>query len=377
VVEVVTNPSPSQLARYVRATSGPVKAIIANGNLIIFEGQLATHNQIVSALRLGSATEVGYIHPNGNQFASLGRGPVVTQVGAAGPAAGVSVPAPPPAPNPGAAPPRLPPARYNGPTVPSLAEANAQALAAARQRISNRAALEAVTPRAPGVPSQQSAPNIGGPIMLAFIAGDFLANRVESNPDLVVSIFGESVGMAPFHTAENPGPQLPQVVPDAARASRMAAPPANESAAALQARQRAALAADAQLLGVPLDSPRLVAPPVVPSGPSIYAQILAGTPMDVDLLTGPPATTDPATWPTPNWPGYERQPIVAVQLGQQVDQAQVRIVWPYALTDVQVSELWGIGISFAGQGVFAWPLEEGTTAGQLVIDLFISPVQTP
>jgi hypothetical protein len=111
--------------------------------------------------------------------------------------------------------------------------------------------------------------------------------------------------------------------------------------------------------------------------PTTFALFLTETPVEVDLLVVEPESTDPSTWfrttsVSPNFLTIEPE-----TLAVQGSQLQSRLTWPNLLSAADLSQIWGVGVSYEGYGLLAWPLAEGQLPGELVIDLFLALVQNP
>ena len=109
--------------------------------------------------------------------------------------------------------------------------------------------------------------------------------------------------------------------------------------------------------------------------PTTYSLFAAGFPLQVYLLTHEPSSSDPTSWFGNQTILNVAESIVPEQLGVQEFQGEYRIEWPDMLTVEQVGSLWGVGVAYEGYGLFAWPLEENSPPGRLVIDVFVSQVQ--
>lgn len=242
----------------------------------------------------------------------------------------------------------------------ALAQINAQA---ARERL---AANEALLARARRLPAAQAQ----GPPTLAQRVRATEGRPPVTTPSLpgavgLVVTFAQQLAAAQQEALGGPSGLAPPFV--------TAGPPSG-----LTYEQRLRLS----ILGVsgadyqPYVAPEIQASPYKPGelAPTIFELLTTGMPFEMDLLTAAPSSTDPSTWSRPTWTGYDTSPVAAQQLGLQpaaagANQAQVRVTWPLELTSEELEELWGVGLSYNGQGFLAWPIEGDLEDGTLVVDI--------
>ena len=197
------------------------------------------------------------------------------------------------------------------------------------------------------------------------------ANRANQASPFFSGVFAGAFGNATFRTGIGPN-RFPQTVN---RADPLeSAPPTPPSLVP-------ALAGDREAFVVALRSGlrpglRRTPGPVPPtSGQSVYSLFANNVPVRLHLLSAEPTSTDPGTWAPLTIDGVNTVDQQAEILGSQGGvQGQFRLEWPEPLDDTDLVHLWGVGVSYQGAGLFAWPVDPDQDPGTLTIDIGLALV---